>query len=275
MKRLIYQVALGKRRLYDACGYSVSQYAKRIGADYKRQTEGLLRITPDPFLSNRSPDSIKPLGYLPIYEKENALGQLHHYDQVAVIDADVYVSLECNESIFDEVPPSVALGAVIESDLPLTEEYRRKLQTYSKMQYGQNRRIADLFTWDKHKAARFFNVGVMVVNKRFLDYMGGMTPRQWLLQPRFKPFIDGLGAWKWSTDQTLLNVFIKEEKVPTTSLPYKWNFLYGAADQSAIEQANFLHFFLSAKLKQGGDNIESILADLTVPAADHRRDHRL
>jgi len=45
MAQLIYQVYVGKRsRLYDWCTKSVKEYAERIGADYKCQTQPLLRI---------------------------------------------------------------------------------------------------------------------------------------------------------------------------------------------------------------------------------------
>lgn len=30
-------------------------------------------------------------GYLPIYEKENAFDYLDDYDQIAIIDADIYI----------------------------------------------------------------------------------------------------------------------------------------------------------------------------------------
>ena len=74
MKRLIYQVYVGKRsRLYDWCAGTVKDYAERIGADYICQSQPLLRIKPDIFATNRSKESYeKHGGYLPIYEKENA-----------------------------------------------------------------------------------------------------------------------------------------------------------------------------------------------------------
>ena len=48
-------------------------------------------ITPDPFQTNRSKEATARLGYLPIYEKENAFTYLRSYDQVAIIDSDVYI----------------------------------------------------------------------------------------------------------------------------------------------------------------------------------------
>ena len=73
MKTLIYQVYVGqKSALYDHCIASVKAYAKSIGADYHCQTQPILRIKPSPFTSNRSKEAVERLGYLPIYEKENA-----------------------------------------------------------------------------------------------------------------------------------------------------------------------------------------------------------
>ena len=91
MKRLIYQVYTGKRsRLYDHCTDSVQSYAERIGAEYAVQTLPKLRIKPDVFVTNRSRESYEKYGgFLPIYEKENAVDYFDRYDQIAIIDADV------------------------------------------------------------------------------------------------------------------------------------------------------------------------------------------
>ena len=74
MKKLIYQVYTGKSsRLYDWCTDSVEAYAKRIGADYIQLNVPVLKIKPDPFVTNRSKESYEKYGgFLPIYEKENA-----------------------------------------------------------------------------------------------------------------------------------------------------------------------------------------------------------
>ena len=97
MKKLIYQVYTGKRsKLYDYCTSSVEKYAKRVGAEYIVQRQPILMIKPDPFQTNRSRESYEKYGgFLPIYEKENAFSYLKSYDQVAIIDADVYIRPEC------------------------------------------------------------------------------------------------------------------------------------------------------------------------------------
>ena len=128
MKTLIYQVYVGtKSRLYDHCTASVKAYADRIGADYVIQTQPLLRIKPDPFNTNRSKEATDRLGYLPIYEKENAIGYFDHYDQIAIIDSDIWVRDTCDTSIFDKVPMEYDFGGVIEREMPSTVEYQRKI----------------------------------------------------------------------------------------------------------------------------------------------------
>src|SRR6056300_1613826 len=116
MKTLIYQVYTGKRsKLYDHCTSSVAEYAKRIGADHIIQRHPILMIKPDIFQTNRSNESyMKYGGFLPIYEKENAFTYLKTYDQVAVIDADVFIRPEVTDSIFDDAPLDYDFGAVIE-----------------------------------------------------------------------------------------------------------------------------------------------------------------
>ena len=261
MKQLIYQVYTGKRsKLYDHCTQSVKEYAKRIGADYECQRTPILMIKPDPFTNQREGKTggWKKLGYLPIFEKENAFTYLRSYDQVAIIDADVWIRPECNESIFTDAGTDCDFAGVLERDMPITPQYTRKIANYSRMQYGMNP-INKLFDWKCPKGcgADFYNMGIMVLNKSISKYLNGETPKQFLSRPRFKPFVDGMGAWKWSTDQTLLNVWVKEEKMKVNNLHWKWNGLYTANEK--IKDCNFVHFFLKDKLPSQGENIEELM----------------
>lgn len=259
MKTLIYQVYTGKRKnLYDFCTASVKAYAKRIGADYICQRNPILMIKPDPFNTNRSKESyMKYGGFLPIYEKENAFAYFRSYDKIAIVDADIYVR-ETAPNIFDEIDDGHDFAGVIERQMPLTENYFKKIANYSRMQY-QTIKTVD-WKWNKH-GAEFYNMGLMVMNKSMGKYLKGETPAQFLKRPAFKPFIDGLGAWKWSTDQTLLNVWVKEEKMRQKHLDWKWNGLYNAIPNDKLKEAHFIHFFLKDILPMAGENIEE-LADL-------------
>lgn len=255
-KKLIYQVYVGKKSaLYDHCIQSVRAYAKRIGADWKVQTTPILMITPDPFTTGRSKEAVSRLGYLPIYEKENAFNYLKTYDQVAVIDSDVYIREDAPD-IFDHITEEYSFGAVAEREMPITEQYKNKIRNYTRMQYSSIRNVD--WKWND-SGAEFFNMGVMVMNQSLLKYLNGMTPIQFLRQPRFKPFVDGVGPWKWSTDQTLLNTWLKEENIPTKHLPWKFNGLYTALENGKIEQSHFVHFFLKDKLPNKGEDVQSLM----------------
>lgn len=258
MKRMIYQVYVGKSsRLYDWCTESVRVYADSIGADYVIQKEPILRIRPNPFTSNRSPESYeKHGGFLPIYEKENAFDYFDRYDQIAIIDADIYIRPN-SPSIFDEVGTDVDFGGVIERHMPVTQAYGNKIKNYSKMQYGQPP-IRNLFAWDNNLGADFYNMGMMVCNKSMQKYLNGMSALEFISQPKYAPFIDGLGAWKWSTDQTLLNYWVKVERMSVKNLSYHWNALYTAIDITKIKDAHFVHFFLKDKLPNRGENVEEL-----------------
>ena len=262
MKKLIYQVYTGKRsKLYDYCTSSVEKYAKRIGAEYIIQRQPILMIKPDPFQTNRSRESYeKHGGFLPIYEKENAFSYLKSYDQVAIIDADVFIRPECTESIFDAAGTDVDFAGVLERDMPCTPQYVRKIANYSRMQYGMQN-INHLFDWKCPKGcgADFYNMGVMVLNKSIGKYLNGETPHQFLKRPRFKAFIDGMGPWKWSTDQTLLNVWVKEEKMKVKNLSFQWNGLFTGIEMNRIKECNFIHFFLKDKLPNHGENVEELM----------------
>lgn len=260
MKKLIYQVYTGKKsKLYDHCTASVKAYAKRIGATYELQRNPILRIKPDVFTSNRSKESYeKHGGYLPIFEKENAFAFLKTNDQVAIIDADVYIR-DTAPDIFDAIGSEAEFGGVMERDMPLTSNYVGKIANYSRMQYGMNP-IRELFDWENPGGANFMNMGIMVMNKSFARHLNNETPQQFLRRARFKPFIDGMGAWKWSTDQTLLNVFMKEENVKVKELSWKWNGLFGA--NTRINECHFVHFFLKDKLPSQGENVEELMKQI-------------
>ena len=258
MKRLIYQVYTGKRSdLYDHCTQSVKEYADRIGAHYLIQREPILRIAPDIFTTNRSTESYEKYGgFLPIYEKENAFAYLDSYDQIAIIDADIFVRPDCNECLFSASGTDCDFAGVIERTMPITHEYQAKIHNYSRMQY-QHRGLAELFDWN-NLGADFYNMGLMVINKSISKYLRGQTPEQFIRRPEFKNFVDGMGAWKWSTDQTLLNYWVKKERMIVNNLDWKWNGLFTA--NTNIKECNFVHFFLKDKLPNRGENVEDLMS---------------
>ena len=256
MKTLIYQVYTGKRKkLYDFCTASVKAYADRIGADYVVQRHPILMIKPDIFQTNRSTESYgKYGGFLPIYEKENAFAYFRSYDKIALIDGDIYIR-ETAPNIFDEISSDYDFAGVIEREMPLNDQYLQKIGNYSRMQYQTIKNVD--WKWNKH-GAEFFNMGMMLMNKSMGDFLNGETPAQFLRRPRFKPFIDGLGPWKWSTDQTLLNTWIREEKMRLKHLDWKWNGLYNAVPNDKLQEAHFIHFFHKTVLPMEGENIEEL-----------------
>ena len=258
MKKLIYQVYTGKRSaLYDHCTQSVKEYADRIGAHYLIQREPILRIAPDIFTTNRSRESYEKYGgFLPIYEKENAFAYLDSYDQIAIIDADIFVRPDCDECLFSASGTDCDFAGVIERTMPITHEYQNKIHNYSRMQY-QHRGIAELFDWN-NLGADFYNMGLMVINKSISKYLHNQTPEQFIRRPEFKNFVDGMGPWKWSTDQTLLNYWVKKERMIVNNLNWKWNGLFTA--NTNIKECNFIHFFLKDKLPNRGENVQDLMS---------------
>ena len=254
MKRLIYQVYVGKKsKLYDHCIASVSEYCKRHDIDHIVQKTPILFIRPDPFLSNRSAEcQSRPLP-LPIFEKENAFTYLKSYDQVAIIDSDIWIRPDA-PNVFDDFGTEHDFGGVVERDMPITPQYAGKIQNYSRMQYSSIRNVD--WKWND-RGGEFMNMGVMLMNKSIEKYLNGETPKQFLSRPRFKPFIDGVGNWKWSTDQTLLNTWIREEKMKIKNMDWKWNGLFTA--NTKIKECHFVHFFLKDKLPEQGENVQKLM----------------
>ena len=260
MKRLIYQVYVGKRsRLYDHCTESVKNYCKEHGIGHVVQRTPALFIKPNVFRTNRSRESYEKYGgYLPIYEKENAFAYFKDYDQIAIIDADVYIRPGA-PNFFNELnmthTESYDFGGVIERDMPVTKEYHAKLINYSGMQYSTLPTFKNT-QWGT-EAAPFMNMGVMLMNKSFANYLEGQTPLQFISRDEFQPFVDGMGAWKWSTDQTLLNYWIPKVGMKVKNLDWKWNGLYGV--NTKIKECHFVHFFLKDLLPQQGENVEELM----------------
>ena len=258
MKKLIYQVYTGKRsELYDHCTQSVKEYADRIGSQYLIQREPILCIAPDIFTTNRSKESYEKYGgFLPIYEKENAFAYLDSYDQIAIIDADIFIRPDCDECLFSASGTDCDFAGVIERTMAITPEYQAKIHNYSRMQYAHNS-ISELFDWN-NLGADFYNMGMMVINKSISKYLRGQTPEQFIRRPEFKNFVDGIGPWKWSTDQTLLNYWVKKERMVVNNLDWKWNGLFTA--NTNIKECNFIHFFLKDKLPNRGENVKDLMS---------------
>ena len=260
MKQVIYQVYVGKKsNLYDHCVQSVRAYCERHGIAHVIQRKPKLRIKPDIFTSNRSKESYeKHGGFLPIYEKENAFELLGEYDQVAIVDADIFIR-EDAPNIFDDFGEDFDFGACVERDMPIRGEYAMKIKNYSRMQYSG---LGDV-DWDwRDWGAKFYNMGLIVLNKSFKEYLKGQTPKQFLERKEFKRFVDGEGNWKWSTDQTLLNWFVKKEGVSVKDMDWKWNALYSAVKDDRIKEAYFVHFFLKDKLPNSGENVDLLMSKI-------------
>lgn len=261
MKRMIYQVAVGKpSKLYEHCIESVSYYCQKHDIVHYVQRSPVYRIAPDPFNMGRSRESFEKYGgYLPIFEKEVAFDYLPNYDQIAIIDADIYIKPDA-PNIFEEFGTEHAFGAVCERDMDIEPWYVNKIQNYSMMQYGHLHTNKIDFRPDQH-GFEFFNMGMILLNSEsFLPFLKGQSGKQFIERAEFKDFVDGKGAWKWSTDQTLLNYFLKKYKVPVRHMNPKWNGLYTAVKN--LDNCEFIHFFLKDKLPDGGENIKELMRGL-------------
>jgi len=261
MKRMIYQVYVGKpSRLYDHCTSSVAAYCKEHGIDHVIQKTPILKIKPDIFATNRSKESYeKHGGFLPIYEKENALDYFDRYDQICIVDADIWIR-PGSPNIFDELNPNVDFAGVVEREMPIHDWYKQKIKNYSAMQY-QGLHVQDNVNFEPNNLGyEFYNMGLMLMNKSITEKMKARNARAFIERSDFKGFVDGIGAWKWSTDQTLLNYWIRKDKVVQQHLDWRWNALYTAVQNP--KEANFVHFFLKDKLPNRGENIEELMEQI-------------
>jgi len=258
MTNLIYQVKVGPTPppFYDVCIDSAKTYADKIGADHIVQTEPILKITP--LKSQRSELAVARLGYLPIYEKENAFNYLDRYDNIAIVDSDIFIR-DGAPNIFDQLDDDTVFAGVAEREMPLTPEYVRKIKAYTQGQYG---RLTDVdWKWNDH-GAEFYNMGLMLFSNKIAQFLNGETPEQFIRRPEFERFVNGEGNWKWSTDQTLLNYWVKKTGMKVKNLDWKWNALFKGVRDDVLPQAHFMHFFLANNLPQKGAEIPSIISNL-------------
>lgn len=256
---MIYQVKVGPNPppFYDICIDSVAKYCKKHNIDHIVQTEPKLKIRP--LNSHRSEQAVERLGYLPIFEKENAFNYLDDYDQIAIIDSDIYVR-DIAPNIFDELNDDTVFAGVMEKDMPLTDQYYKKIKNYSQGQYGK---LDDVkWEFDPKCGYPFFNMGLMLFSNKIKDYLNGETPEEFIRRSEFEKFVNGEGNWKWSTDQTLLNYWVKKSGMKTKNLDWKWNALFKGIKDEKLPEAYFIHFFLSKNLPQNGKEIPSIIDNL-------------
>jgi hypothetical protein len=141
--------------------------------------------------------------------------------------------------------------------MPLTDQYKTKILNYSRMQYKP---IHDTGIDFKPSANgyEFANMGMILLNcQLFKPYLQGQTAKEFLTRMEFKDFVDGIASWKWSTDQTLLNFFLKKYNVPVKHMDHVWNGLYGA--NTKVDECHFIHFFLKTLLPDQGENVEELM----------------
>ncbi|NDB79775.1 hypothetical protein EB155_07895 [archaeon] len=261
MRKLIYQVAIGpKTQLYKHCTGSVQHYADKIGADYYLQTQPILRITPNPFLNQREGKTggWKKHGYMPIFEKENVFDLFAKYDKCCVIDADVYVRPDAPD-IFDQLADDRAVASVYECDLPINNHYAEKIRSYSLM-ISLLKDVVKSWPVQQRTGYDFFNSGVMLYNsKLMLNALGGMNSKQFLQQPMLDNLINGVGPFKWQSDQITLNYWFKKKRIEVQRLDWRFNALYSTISEQDLSKAYFIHFFLKDHLPEKGENIEQLV----------------
>jgi len=258
VKRLIYQVAVGNPPpFYQVCIDSTAAYCKRFGFEHIVQTEPTIRLRP--VNSHRSERAVERFGYLPHFEKNNMFALLDEYDQIGYIDADIFIR-KTTPNIFDELEPETTIAGVRECDMPLARHFVGKVKEYSYGQYGM---LPEMKKLDGPKGIPYHNSGVLAMNSQNIKpYLNGETPDEFVRRKEFEGFVNGVGKWKWASDQTPLNWWFVKEGMNVKCLDWKWNALYKGIRDDKIPQAHMIHFFLATKLQKEGVDIVKIIEKL-------------
>jgi lipopolysaccharide biosynthesis glycosyltransferase len=205
--------------------------------------------------------AVERFGYLPHFEKANMFKSkyLDRYDQIAYIDADIFIR-DSAPNIFDELDPITTIAGVRECDMPLTQQFVSKVKEYSYGQYGM---LTEMKKLDGPKGIPYYNSGVLVMNSQNIKpYLNGETPDEFVRRKEFEKFVNGEGKWKWASDQTPLNWWFIKENMKAQRLDWKWNALYSAIPKTNFAEAHFLHFFLATKLQKKGVDIVKLIEEL-------------
>lgn len=241
MKRLLFQVCIGEQRpLWNACLQSMAAYCARHGLVHHVQFEPILRIVPK--AGQRSTNALR-MGFLPIFEKFQSFALLKDYDEILVVDSDVWAQPEA-PNLFEWVPEWVEFAAVRECEMPLTSLYRAKVARYAQMQFGDDR-------------FPYYNMGVRLIRQPLLRHLGGQTPTEFIHRTEFADYVNGVGHHRWATEQVLLGAWLRDPAIKSFALPWQWNALYGGVQPERIPEAHFVHFFLSSLLPH--DNLAELL----------------
>jgi hypothetical protein len=261
MKRLLFQIYIpirGQSNLYDLCTESAAKYCEKYGIDHVIMREPKLRINPEMARTERNKIGLmKEAGYLPIFEKEWAFTYLDDYDQIAVIDSDIYIR-ESAPNIFDDLPPEYDWGGVLERDLPLSHNHRRKIRGYSGDMFKKAPCNDVDWQWNEDGAG-FMNMGMMLFNNSIRKYVPEYKePEKFIHRPLFKDLVDGIGLFRYSTDQVLLNYWLRKDGANVKHMDWRWNALYRGAEDSKIPEAHFVHFFLKDHLGGKGEDMNAI-----------------
>jgi hypothetical protein len=105
-------------------------------------------------------------------------------------------------------------------------------------------------------------MGMMVLSRDVLPHLNGQTPKEFLQREEFARFVNGEGKFKWSTDQTLLNWWVKKSGMKTRNLDWRWNVLYSYVKPGAARESHFLHFNLASLFPQKGAEIPELIESL-------------
>lgn len=274
MRNLIYQVNIIQGEdTYADCIKSVAAYCKKYDIEHIVQTEPLLKIKPKTNYRNQkyleSPNDSNNrfhtvhVPYLLIYEKENAFDLLHSYDNICILDRDILIR-HFAPNIFDEIEDYEFAG-VLENDLPalpgkISDFFPRSRKRLSIQQFYPLKDEAD-FKWTINGAS-YYNCGMMLLSNKIKRHFEKENARYFLGRKEFERFIEGENYWYLSTEQTLINFWLRKYKIKTKDLSWKWNAFYGILDMKTINEAFFVHFFQDMKYLPSKNIYESGLENL-------------
>ena len=98
------------------------------------------------------------------------------------------------------------------------------------------------------------------MNKSFAKYSKGQTSKEFIQDPEFKDFVDGVGFYKWSTDQMLLNWWVKKEQMKVKNMDWRYKLCMNPQLRNINrKKVTLSHSLERSFTRKRGENIEEIL----------------
>jgi hypothetical protein len=264
MKNLIYQVVVGgENKLYEYFVQKVNVYCKKHGIDHYVQRTPLLNLQMnknESYLWTNKQNSLNTsriksflnLGYLAIFEKLNGLINYDNYDNVCILDADIYVK-ETSPNIFEEFDNNkfdCAFVYTLEQPWINKNNIKNVARSFYRDYYTVNKELKTNIPIIKifdSPCFDIFNNSFMLFSSNFLrKQFENISIIDFLEKNQYKYFVGDLSkpvTQAGVSSDIFCNFWIMNNNFSIQRLHWKWDLEFNFdLEKQTLDEANFIHF---------------------------------